>query len=107
MPITLEFSMLDVGLRGPDPGSTLISQTNPYTIGPFGISPRSADKVSPEAVWRDAGTNFLNPEMVVMSFDSFYPYLHIGHFALGLARLALYSILSYHHERIQLTLVQP
>ena len=28
-----------VGLVGHDPGSTLVKQTNPYTTGPFGISP--------------------------------------------------------------------
>ena len=32
-----------VGLRGPDPGSTLVSQTNLYTTGPFSISLWSTD----------------------------------------------------------------
>jgi len=32
------------GLMGPDPGSALVSQENPYTTGPFGISPRSTDQ---------------------------------------------------------------
>jgi len=36
-------SVLTCGLWGPNPGSKLFSQTNPYTTGPFGISPRSAD----------------------------------------------------------------
>jgi len=36
--------LLPVGLRVPDPGLTLISQTNPYTTGPFGISPQSMDR---------------------------------------------------------------
>jgi hypothetical protein len=58
-----------VGLMGPDPGSELVSQTNPYTTGPFGISPRSATEVSPEAVWGDAGTKFPHPEMVVMCIN--------------------------------------
>jgi len=34
---------LPVDLMGPDPGSALVSQANPYTTGPFGISPWSAD----------------------------------------------------------------
>ena len=33
---------VDVGLRGADLGSTLVSQTNPYTNGPFDISLWSA-----------------------------------------------------------------
>lgn len=32
-----------VGLLVPDPGSTLISQINPYITGPFNVSLRSAD----------------------------------------------------------------
>jgi len=32
-----------VGCMGPTPSSALVSQTNPYTTGPFGISPWSAD----------------------------------------------------------------
>jgi len=32
-----------VGLWGPDPGSELVSQTNPYTTGPFSINLRSVD----------------------------------------------------------------
>lgn len=39
------YTQLDyiVGLWGIDPGSELFSQTNPYTIGPFGIRQRSMD----------------------------------------------------------------
>ena len=35
--------MMVVGLLGPDPGLELISQTNPYTTGPFGNSPWRMD----------------------------------------------------------------
>jgi len=32
-----------VGFLGPDPGSELIRQTNPYTTGPFSNTLQSAD----------------------------------------------------------------
>ena len=37
-------TLLYVGYVGTDPSSALVSQTNPYTIGPFGISPRSVNQ---------------------------------------------------------------
>ena len=46
---------------GPDPGATLVSQTNPYTIGPLALARKVRTEVSPEAVWGDAGTKFLHP----------------------------------------------
>jgi len=55
----MTFNRNIVGLRGTDPGLALVSQTNPYTTGPFGI--RAWTEVSPEAVWGDAGTKFSHP----------------------------------------------
>jgi len=36
-------NMWSVGLSGLDPSSALVSQTNPYTVGPFSIIPRSTN----------------------------------------------------------------
>lgn len=43
--VTTEQRLVKVhaGLRGPDPGSTLVIQTNPYSTVPFDISLQSAD----------------------------------------------------------------
>ena len=68
-----------VGCVGPDLGSTLVIQRNPYTTGPFASSCGARTEVSPEAVWGDAGTKFLHPKMVMMSVYSFYSYFHTGH----------------------------
>ncbi len=89
-----------VGLLGPNPGSVLVSQTNPYTTGPFGIIRGARTEVSLEAIWGDVGTKFLHPKMVVMSVYSFYSCFHVGHVVLGLARLALYSALQYLREKV-------
>jgi len=60
-----------IGLKGPNPGSMLISQTNPYTTGPFYISPRSTDQSLTQSSMGDARTKFQHPEMVVMLIGFF------------------------------------
>lgn len=63
--------------------------------------------LSPEAIWGDAGTKFIHPVMVVMLFDSFYPCLHAGHFALGITRQTLYFGLQYLQENNDRLLCNP
>jgi len=60
-------------------------------------------EVSPEVVRGDVGIKFSHPEMVVMLDYSSYSFLHTGHLALRLARLALYSTLQYLREKVWLT----
>jgi len=68
----------DVGLRVPDPGSALVSQTNPYSTGPFGIRSWSTDRILTRSSMGDAGTKFLHPEMVMMSVYCFYSHFCAG-----------------------------
>jgi len=89
-----------VGLRGPDLGSTLISQTNHYTTGPFSIILWSADRSLTGSSMGDVGTKIPHLEMVVMWFDFFYPCLHVGDLALGLVRQTLYYGFQYLRESI-------
>jgi len=50
-----------VGLKGPDPGSTLVSQKI-HTLLVISASAYGVQtKVLPEAVWGDAGTKFPHP----------------------------------------------
>jgi len=68
-----------VGFVGPNPGLTLVSQTNSYTNGPFGTAHGARIEVSPEVVWGDVGTKFPHPKMAMMSVYTLCPYIHAGH----------------------------
>jgi len=76
---------------GPHPGSTLISQENPYTTGPFDINPWSLD--SPEVVLGDEKTKFPHLEMVVMSFSTLNLPSHRSISLLGVIDILLLVVL--------------
>lgn len=99
-------SHMFVGLRGLDPCSMLIRQTNPYSTGPFSINSRTMDRSLTWSSMGDAGTKFPHLDMVVMSSHFLYPCLYVGGLALRLVRQTLYSSLQYLHE-IWSTFVQP